>query len=80
MLASVPLVLGLVSLVIVVCDANSPSASVSKCEMAESQTSSPSRRREAGVSLECQQCKKTKAGMETTLPVGTQENASEGGA
>ena len=39
------------------------SVSVSDCETVESQTLSFSRKRDASVSLECEQCKKTKPGL-----------------
>ena len=65
-LASVPSVLVVISLVNVVCEVDLPSVSVSDCEIVEPQTLSFCRKRGASVALECEQYKKTKAGVEAS--------------
>ena len=78
--ASVLIMTDVFSLVNVVCEVDLPSVSVSHCEIVESKIfSSFSRKRDASVSLECEQRKKTKAGMEAapfqSVPKRTPVNA-----
>ena len=80
-LVSATSVLVLISLVYSVCETDLPSVSVSGCDIVEPQTLSFSGKRGASVTLELRTVQENESKHEgSTLPVGTQEKASEGGA